>query len=133
MIFRIRDFPPSYRWLLIIAMLLSSGCGGADPTTGGPGQGRGEGAAAEVLVSGETLTIELVPWPVVARVQGSLSADEVSTIAAKVAGRIVEVNCDLGDVVQQGQSLIQLDDTEYALRVVQAEAQLAQARAAIGL
>ncbi len=100
------------------------------PGRGGPGRG---GPTEEVNVSGELLSIQPVAWPVIARVQGSLSADEVSTIAAKVAGRIVEVNCDLGDVVQQGQTLIKLDDTEYILRVVQAEAQLSQVRAAIGL
>jgi RND family efflux transporter MFP subunit len=84
-------------------------------------------------VEGELLTVQPVPWPWIAKVQGSLSANEVSTIAAKVFGRIVEVNCDLGDSVTAGQQLVKLDDREYALRVAQAEAQVAQARAAVGL
>lgn len=111
--------------------LFCGGCAHEEQAGGGP---RGEAAAGnEVTVSGELLTIEPVSWPVVVRVQGSLSADEISTIAAQVSGRIVEVNCDLGDVVSAGQTLIKLDDTEYKLRVVQAEGQLAQVRAAIGL
>jgi RND family efflux transporter MFP subunit len=120
------------RLLGIVFLTAMAGCG----ASGGPEAGAnaaGASAAAEPTVSGELLRIEPVVWPVIARVQGSLSADEVSTIAAKVSGRIVEVNCDLGDVVSAGQTLIKIDDTEYALRVVQAEAQLAQVRAAIGL
>ncbi len=119
--------------LLVLAAVLISAtsCNSSkEAAKGGPGGGA---AAEEATISGELLNIQPVSWPVIARVQGSLSADEVSTIASRVAGRIVEVNCDLGDVVKQGQTLIKLDDTEFALRVIQAEAQLSQVRAAIGL
>ncbi len=119
-------------WLLAAAVLPILGCGAKDP----PAAGQGSGAQAKPAVkqvSGALLTVEALPWPVIARVQGSLSADEVSTIAARVTGRIVEVNCDLGDTVAQDQPLVKLDDTEYSLKVIQAEAQLAQVRAAIGL
>lgn len=123
--------------LLVLAAVLISAtsCSSSmDATKSGPGGRPGGGAAAEeATISGELLNIQPVPWPVIARVQGSLSADEVSTIASRVAGRIVEVNCDLGDIVKHGQMLIKLDDTEFALRVIQAEAQLSQVRAAIGL
>ncbi len=120
------------RLVLIMTALLAVGCNSQE----GPAKGaanKGGPQAEEASVSGKLLTIEPVAWPVIARVQGSLSADEVTTIAAKVFGRIVEVNCDLGDVVKVGQQLIKIDDREYSLRVIQAEAQLAQARAAIGL
>jgi len=113
----------------MMALTAPVGCG--VPKAGGGAAGAP--VAEEITVSGELLRIEPMTWPVVARVQGSLSADEISTLAAKVSGRIVEVNCDLGDAVSAGQILIKIDDTEYALRVVQAEAQLAQVRAAIGL
>ncbi len=55
----------------------------------------------EAEIQGPTLTVSLKKWPKVAKVQGSLFADEVTTIAAKVPGRVVEVNCDLGDLVQE--------------------------------
>lgn len=123
--------------LLLLSLIALVGCHAADdrapdahPKQAAAGKG---GPTEEVVVSGQLLEIEPVTWPIVARVQGSLSADEVTTIAAKVFGRIVEVNCDLGDVVKVGQPLIRIDEREYALRVIQAEAQLAQARAAIGL
>jgi len=92
------------------------------------------GAAAEPLpLTTRTLQVELETWPTVVRVQGSLSADEVSTVGAKVAGRVVTVDVDLGDFVQANQSLVTIDRQEFELLVMQARAQLAQARAAVGL
>jgi len=79
------------------------------------------------------LTINLQPWPTIVRVQGSLAADEVTSVAARVAGRVVEVHYDLGDTVEANDTLVRLDSREFELKLAQAEAQLAQARAAIGL
>lgn len=120
------------RLCLLAAVLPMIGCQGTEQPSVGEG---GSGSIKPIVkqVSGKLLTIQPVPWPTIARVQGSLSADEVSTIAARVTGRIVEVHCDLGDTVSEGEQLVKLDDTEYALRVIQSEAQLAQVRAAIGL
>jgi RND family efflux transporter MFP subunit len=87
----------------------------------------------EAEIEGQLLTVSLDNWPRVAKVQGGLFADEITTIAAKVPGRVVEVNCDLGDLVQADQTLVKLDQREYQLLAAQAEAQLTQARAAIGL
>ena len=72
-------------------------------------------------------------WPVVVRSQGSLVADEVAVVGTKVAGRVGEVFVDLGDFVRTGQPLVTLDQEEFRLEVEQAVAQLAQARAAVGL
>ncbi len=73
------------------------------------------------------------PWPTIVRVQGSLAADEVTTVGAKVAGRVMEVKADLGDRVESGSPLVTLAQEEFILQVTQAEAQLSQARAAVGL
>jgi RND family efflux transporter MFP subunit len=67
------------------------------------------------------------------RTQGSLLGDEHAIIGAKVAGRVREVKVDLGDVVRSGQVLAALDTEEFDLRVEQAEAQLTQVRASLGL
>jgi len=90
-------------------------------------------AKIEAEIEGKLFTISLENWPRVAKVQGGLFADEITTIAAKVPGRVVEVNCDLGDLVQADQTLVKIDQLEYELLAAQAEAQLTQARAAIGL
>lgn len=112
-------------------MLISSiGCHRPD----GPGQQASSDAAREARqVTGPLTTVALQPWPTMVRVQGSLVADEVTSVAARVAGRVVAVDYDLGDSVQAGDALIRLDAREFELKLAQAEAQLSQARAAIGL
>src|SRR5262245_20002676 len=77
--------------------------------------------------------IEPVSWPAVVRTQGSLIADEVTVVGAKVAGRIKEVTFDLGGAVKTRDVLASLDQDDFKLEVVLAEAQLLQARAALGL
>lgn len=85
------------------------------------------------LVRAETMTVQADVWPRRVRTQGSLVVDEISEIGAKVPGRVSEVNVDLGDPVQSKDRLLKIDDEQYKLLVEQAEAQLAQARSAVGL
>ncbi len=75
----------------------------------------------------------LVRWPRTVRVQGSLMADEDAVVGAKLPGRVETVAIDIGDVVEKGQTLVTLDRRELDLRVLQAEAQLRQACAAVGM
>jgi RND family efflux transporter MFP subunit len=64
---------------------------------------------------------------------GSLAAFDQATVSVKVPGRLRSISVDLGSVVQQGQLIAQIDPQDYQLRVQQAEAALAQARARLGL
>jgi RND family efflux transporter MFP subunit len=80
----------------------------------------------------DVLTVSPQPWQTTVRSQGSLIADEVVQVGAKVAGRVASVAVDVGDYVHQGDVLVRLEDEEFRLLVAQAEAQLAQACAAIG-
>jgi RND family efflux transporter MFP subunit len=84
-------------------------------------------------IRAEVLTVERAAWPTIVRTQGSLFADEVAVVGAKVAGRIADVHVELGDVLKAGRPLVTLDQEEFRLQVAQAEAQLQQARAAVGL
>lgn len=72
-------------------------------------------------------------WPRMVRVQGTLLEDESAALGAKVAGRIEQVLVDLGTRVEQGQGIARLDAQDFDLRVRQAEAQVAQVRATLGL
>ncbi len=72
-------------------------------------------------------------WPRTVRVQGSLWGDEHATIGAKIAGRVKEVRVDLGVAVAEGEILATLDTQDLELEVRQAEAQLQQVRAKLGL
>ncbi|HTD67810.1 MAG TPA: efflux RND transporter periplasmic adaptor subunit [Candidatus Limnocylindria bacterium] len=66
-------------------------------------------------------------------VTGSFHAREQSTLSVKVPGRLEKITVDIGSVVRKGEELARIDRTDYELRVRQAEAVLAQARAVVGL
>jgi RND family efflux transporter MFP subunit len=69
----------------------------------------------------------------VIHVTGTLAAQERATVSVKVPGRIRNMAVDIGSVVGQGDVLAQVEPRDYELRVLQAVAALAQARAAVGL
>jgi len=64
---------------------------------------------------------------------GTLAAFDQTTVSVKVPGRLKAIGVDLGTVVSQGQVIAQVESDDYKLRVQQAEASLAQARARLGL
>jgi RND family efflux transporter MFP subunit len=64
---------------------------------------------------------------------GTLAAFDQTTVGVKVPGRLKAISVDLGSVVRRGQVIAQVDPQDYSLRVQQAEASLAQARARLGL
>src|SRR5215831_18632921 len=66
-------------------------------------------------------------------VTGTLAAYDQATVSAKVPGRLKSIAVDLGSVVKEGQIIAQLEQQDYQLRLQQAEAGLAQARARVGL
>lgn len=59
-----------------------------------------------------------------------VEATRQSTVSAQTTGRIVELRYDVGDVVQKGQVIARIDQTELAQVVAGGEAQVAQAKAA---
>jgi len=60
---------------------------------------------------------------------GALEASAAFTVSAKVDGRIVELEVDLGDSISRDQLVARLDSAEYQQTVARAEADLAVARA----
>lgn len=61
--------------------------------------------------------------------EGLVEAVRQATVAAQVAGRVIEVRADAGQKVSQGQVLMRIDAREAAEGVAGAQAQLVQARA----
>jgi len=64
---------------------------------------------------------------------GTLAADDQVVLGTKVAGRLAEITVDLGTRVKRGQVIGRLDQSDFKLRVEQAEASLQQARVRLGL
>jgi RND family efflux transporter MFP subunit len=66
-------------------------------------------------------------------VNGTLAAYDQATVSAKVPGRLQSISVDLGSHVRRGQIVARIDPQDYLIRVQQAEAAIAQARARLGL
>ena len=92
-----------------------------------------EGLANGAVRSVRLVSCDLRPMERVIAVSGSLAAQEQATISVKVPGRIKTLAADIGSVLQQGDLIAQVEPRDYELRVQQAAAALAQARALVGL
>jgi len=115
-----------FRVVLAILPLIALGCSPTAPP-------ESEKTDELIQVHGNAYTVQQHVWPKLFKCQGSLAADETTTVGSKVAGQISSVPVDLGDVVAKDDVLVQLDSSEFVLQAQQAEAQLLQARSAVGL
>jgi RND family efflux transporter MFP subunit len=115
--------------ILIAALaLLTTGCKSGYPASASQSAGN-KTAARQVKTS------RVVEMPVgqTVTVNGTLAAYDQTTVSVKVPGRLQMISVDLGTVVKRGQMIAQIEPEDYKLRVEQAQAALAQARARLGL
>lgn len=118
--------------LCVLLPLASAACKSEYPASGqqkGPGEGRGSGEPRQVKVA----RVEELPVGASVNVTGTLAAQDEATLSIKVPGRLSTITVDLGSVVRRGQVIAQVEQQDYRLRVQQAEAELQQARARLGL
>lgn len=87
------------------------------------------GAARQVKVA----RVTELPVGASVSVTGTLAAQDQATLSVKVPGRLGTITVDLGSVVRRGQTVAQVEQQDYKLRVEQSEAALQQARARLGL
>ena len=96
------------------------------------GCGSGSGAVNSntntepTVVDVTTAQAVVVPIPAYIEATGNLASDAQSDVAPAIAGKIVEVNFDIGSYVTQGSVLIRLDPRDAQIRLDQARAQLEQ-------
>ncbi len=62
---------------------------------------------------------------------GSIEAAQEAVVSSKVAGRVASVAVDNGDAVSAGQTLFQLDDSDYRNALTISQAALAKAQASL--
>ncbi len=67
------------------------------------------------------------------QVTGTLAPIDLATLSTKVAGRLETLPVDLGSEVRKGSVIARLESRDHELRLLQAQALLAQARAPLGL
>jgi len=108
--------------------LVSMACKSGYPASAS--QSGGKNTAAR-----QVKTVPVVEMPVgqTVTVNGTLAAYDQTTVSVKVPGRVKMISIDLGSVVKRGQLIAQIEPEDYQLRVEQAQAALAQARARLGL
>lgn len=105
--------------------LIAAGCGSrADSAV--------NGANSEPEVVNITATQAIVrEIPSYFEATGNLASDEQTDVAPAIAGKIEEVNFDIGSFVKAGDVLVRLDARDARLRVEQTRAQLDQQRNAV--
>ena len=113
---------------MLPAVLVAVGCG-SDPSAASTPKAAiaAKPRAVRVMRAEEALV------PRTVAVTGTLAAEEQVVLGTKVPGRLAEIAVDLGTRVRKGQVVARLDQSDYKLRVDQAEAALQQARARLGL
>jgi len=99
-------------------------------------RGGGEAASAQADVTPEGSAVPVVVAPVTVRrtervlnFVGTLFGEEEVTLSALVEGQLKSVNVDLGDSIEVGQVLAQINDDRLRAQVREVEATLAKARA----
>ena len=121
----------SFRWkaaavvLLIGAAALVWALWARFSENGAVGGRRGGQGPAPVEVG----PIETGPIARVRTFSGTLEAPAYFVVAPKVSGRVRLIRVDIGDPVRRGQTIVEMDDEEYVQSVIQAEAELAVAKA----
>jgi RND family efflux transporter MFP subunit len=114
--------------LLVVAALISMACKSGYPASTSQGGGKSV-PAREVKMA----RVAEMPVGQTVTVNGTLAAYDQTTVSVKVPGRVKMISVDLGSVVSRGQMIAQIEPEDYRLRVEQAQAALAQARARLGL
>jgi RND family efflux transporter MFP subunit len=114
----------------VVALCFFTGCHSESPATGAPRRAEPDGASPRQVRVVSAAEDTVVRGTVAT---GTLAAEDQVVLSFKVAGRLSEIAVDLGSWVRQGQTIAQLDVTDFRLRTRQAEATLQQARARLGL
>lgn len=122
----VRRVLPVFASIAVLVPLLAS-CGGDAESRAQ------ERKAGEPPRNVEVVAAERSALPDVVAVSGTLAAQDTVVLGTKVAGRLAALPVDLGSVVRQGQVLARLAPADFELRVRQADAALAQAKARLGL
>lgn len=116
---------------LILAALFVTSCKSDYQAQQREGQGRPGAQTGARQV--KTTAVAETPFGETVTANGTLAAYDQTTVSVKVPGRVRVISVDLGSVVSRGMVIAHVDSEDYRLRVQQAEASLAQARARLGL
>ena len=116
----------SFALAAALLVAVSSGCGSNTAANANAN------TAQPTTVDVTTTQAVTKPIPTYFEATGSLASDAQTDVAPTVAGKIVEVNFDVGSYVQKGSVLVRLDNRDAQLRIEQAQAQVVQQEKVVG-
>ena len=108
-----------------LVSLVASGCGSRTANT------NANSTNQPTTIDVTTVQAVTKPIPTYFEATGNLASDLATDVAPTVAGKIVEVNFDVGSYVNKGAVLVRLDPRDAEIRIEQAEAQVVQQRRAV--
>ena len=114
--------------LLVVTGVFVASCGGSKANVRKEEPSTTNQPAAIVVTTAAAIKRDL---PRFFEATGSLAGDQQTDVAPQTSGKVIAVGVDIGSPVRRGQMLVRLDDAELKLRVDQAVAQVAQAKAAV--
>jgi RND family efflux transporter MFP subunit len=112
--------------VFVMVALGAAACGGDRPATAVP-KNETPSRQVRVVAAAQTTAARVVS------ASGTLAADDQFVLGTKVVGRLGEIPVDLGSRVKKGQAIARIDQSDYRLRVEQADAALQQSRVRLGL
>ncbi len=94
----------------------------------GSKQGPQESTLGEPVRNVRTMMVTTTDFTPVARGYGVVQPAQVWKSIAQVSGRVVDIHprLDNGEIIQQGEMLLQIDPVDYELNLAQAESQLSE-------
>ena len=111
--------------VILAVLITATGCGSR------AGAANSNANSQSQTVDVKTTQAVVKPIPTYFEATGNLAGDEQTDVAPSVAGKVVEVNFDVGSFVQKGSVLVRLDDRDARIRLEQAEAQAEQQKRAV--
>lgn len=113
----------------MLLLIYSPGCSKKEPEATAAGKSGLQNHATAVSVFNVhpekiNRTVELV---------GTLEGKQEVTVSSEVAARVSVIHVDLGDLVQQGQAIVELDPAEFRLAVDRQQSALLQVLAQLGV
>lgn len=86
---------------------------------------------AQVAAQVRTAVVEIRDVELTTSAEAVIEAVRQSTVSAQIAGRVVEINFDVGDFVKKGQVIARIDERAVAQAEAASEAQVREAQAAL--
>lgn len=87
--------------------------------------------ANRALITVDTTELATYNYDIELTYIGTLYPQNEFAVHPKVTGRIVGINYDIGDIVENGSIIAHIDDTQYQLQYLQAEGKLAMERSKV--